>query len=63
MPLKKAINLLFKPFFMAFEHLSHVLILSTFSSLHINDLEECCPYLPEILNGMKLKYIECPHME
>ena len=60
---QKAINSLFYPFFMTFEHLSHFLILSTLSSLHMNDLEEGCAHLPEILNGMKLKYMECPHMK
>ena len=52
---QKAINSLFHPFFMTFQHLSYFLSLSTLSSLHMNDLEEGCAHLPEILNGMKLK--------
>ena len=55
---QKAINSLFYPFFiMTFEHLSYALILRTLRSLHINDLEEGCGHLPEVLNGMKLKYV------
>ena len=29
----------------------------------MNDLEEDCAHLSEILNGMKLKYVEYPHMK
>ena len=63
MTLKKQLIHFFYPFFMTFEHLSHFLILSTLSSLHMNDLEDGCARPPEILNGMKLKYMECPYME
>ena len=63
MTLKKQLIHILYPFFMTFEHLNHVLILTTLSSLHINDLEEGCAYLQEILNGMNLKHMECPHME
>ena len=42
---------------------SHVVTLRTLRSLYINGLEEVCAHLPEILIGMKLKYMECPHME
>ena len=60
---QKAINSLFYPFFITFEHLSHFLILIKLSSLHMNDLEEACAHLSEILNRMKLKYMEYPHMK
>ena len=63
MTLRKQLIHFFYPFFMTPEHLSHFLILSTLSSLHMNDLEEGCARLPEILNGMKLKYMECPYMK
>ena len=48
---------------MTFEHLSHFLILSTLSSLRMNDLEEGCAHLRKILNRIKPKYMECPYME
>ena len=50
MTLRKQLIHFFYPFFMTPEHLSHFLILSTLSSLHMNDLEEGCARLPEILN-------------
>ena len=61
MTLKKQLIHLFKPFFMTFENLSHVLTLHLLSCLYINDLELAFAHLPEILNGMKLKYMGCIH--
>ena len=64
MTLKKQLIHFFKfIYFMTFEHLSHFLILSSLSSLHMNDVEEGCAHLRKILNRMKLKYMECPYME
>ena len=54
-------------FFLSFSHefwtFKTFLNLGTLSSLHINDLQEGSAHLPEILNRMKLKYIECAHMK
>ena len=54
-------------FFLSFSHefwtFKAFLNLGTLSSLHINDLQEGWAHLPDILNRVKLKYIECAHMK